>query len=98
MKEGTRAEVFHGRADVTAGGLRKGDLKISKSSGEVVSKEKAKQGKSNNWAAATKKARSKLVKGVDGIKIGKDEMVLFNVGEKGKKLYELTKSIAEGMK
>ncbi len=95
---GSRAEVFHGQADKTSGGLTKKDLKISKSSDEVVSKLKAKQGKSNDWAVATKKARARLIRGVDGIKIGKDEMVLFNVGEKGKKLYEITKSIAEGMK
>ena len=51
-------------------------------------KKKSKLGKKNDWAKATKKARAEMVrKGV----IEKDEMVLFNVGTKGKMLYELAK-------
>jgi hypothetical protein len=61
---------------------------VSKSSGEVVSKKKATQGKKNDWAKATAKARKDMV---DEGTIKKDEMVLFNQGSKGKRLYELTK-------
>lgn len=87
---GTRAEVLHGEAHHTPGGLTIKQLKLSKSSGEIVSKKKASQGRKNDWAKATAKAREQLIK--DGV-IEKNEMVLFNQGTKGKKLYELTKQI-----
>jgi len=35
---GTRAQVFHGNADMTSGGLRKGDLKQDKKDGAIKSK------------------------------------------------------------
>lgn len=83
---GTRAEVFHGTASHTSGGLKKKDLKMSKVSGEIVSKDKAKAGKKNDWAMCTQDARKQLG-------IPKGEMVLMNVGPMGKKLYALTKQL-----
>jgi hypothetical protein len=83
---GTRAEVFHGTAAHTSGGLTKKDLRVSKSSGEIVSKDKAKAGKKNDWATCTQDARKQLG-------IPKGEMVLMNVGPMGKKLYTLTKQL-----
>jgi hypothetical protein len=85
---GSRIEVLRGDAKATSGGLTIKDLKLSKSSGEIVSKKKATQGRKNDWAKATAKARKDMV---DDGTINKDEMVLFNQGAKGKKLYELTK-------
>lgn len=84
---GTRAEVMHGVALHTSGGLTKKKLAVSKVSGEIVSKKKMKSGVKNPWAMATEKARDQL-----GIMPG--EMVLMNDGAKGKKLYKLTKKIA----
>jgi hypothetical protein len=83
---GSRAEVMHGKAAQTAGGLTKKKLKVSKASGEIVSVKAAKKGKKNPWAVATEKARDEM-----GIKEG--EMVLMNDGAKGKALYALTKQI-----
>lgn len=42
--EGTRAEVMHGTAQRTSGGLTKNDLKYNKS-GRIVSKKKSQQAK-----------------------------------------------------
>lgn len=89
--EGTRLDALrHG--GVTSGGKTAKDFKISKSSGEIVSKKKAALGKKNPWAVATAKARKEMsslpVRNPYHIKEG--EMVLFNVGIKGKRLYELT--------
>jgi len=83
---GSRAEVLHGTAAQTSGGLTKKALKVSKVSGEIVSVKAAKKGKKNPWAVATEKARAQM-----GIQAG--EMVLMNVGAKGKALYALTKEI-----
>lgn len=82
---GSRAEVLSGSALKTSGGLTKKSLKISKSSGEAVSKKLAKAGAKNPWAIATEEARHQL--GLDG------KMVLMNVGPEGKKLYKLTKKL-----
>lgn len=89
---GTRIEVLRGDAHHTSGGLTIKDLKLSKSSGEIVSKKKATQGRKNDWAKATAKARAQMIKDGD---IEKGEMVLFNQGAKGKKLYELAKMFHE---
>jgi len=42
---GTRAEVWHGTAEHTSGGLRKKDLMFNKKSGRIVSKVKHDLGK-----------------------------------------------------
>ncbi len=91
--EGTRLEVVRGDAHHTAGGKTAKHFKVSKSSGEIVSKKKASQAKKNPWAIATAKARKELssLPVRDPFHIKEDEMVLFNVGIKGKRLYDLTK-------
>jgi len=58
MTIGSRAQVFHGNADQTAGGLKKKDLKMVK--GEIVSKTKAKSEKKNPWIKAVAKAKKDL--------------------------------------
>lgn len=90
---GTRLEVVRGDAHHTSGGKTIKDLKVSKSSGEIVSKKKATQGKKNPWAIATAKARKEMseLPVRDPFHIKDGEMILFNVGVKGKRLYELTK-------
>lgn len=81
---GTRAQVLHGQADRTSGGLVKKDLKVSKVSGEIVSKKKAKAGAKSPWAQATEMARKEL--GLTGF-------VAFKVGKEGKALYKKTSEI-----
>jgi len=58
MTVGTRAQVYHGNADVTAGGLKKKDLKMV--NGELVSKAKSKGEKKNPWIVAVAKAKKEL--------------------------------------
>lgn len=58
MTIGSRAQVFHGNADRTAGGLTKKDLKMK--DGEIVSKAKAKTEKKNPWIVAVAKAKKDL--------------------------------------
>ena len=96
----SRLEVLRTKEGTTSGGLTSKDLKVSKSSGEIVSKKKAALGKKNPWAIATAKARKEMgnlpVRNPFHIKDG--EMVLFNVGVKGKRLYELTREHYEKLK
>ena len=58
MTVGSRAQVYHGTASHTAGGLTKKDLKIK--DGEIVSKKKAKDAKKNPWIQAVAKAKKEL--------------------------------------
>lgn len=58
MTIGSRAQVYHGNADQTAGGLKKKDLKMVK--GEIVSKSKSKDEKKNPWIKAVAKAKKAL--------------------------------------
>jgi hypothetical protein len=60
MTVGSRAEVYHGNATETAGGLKKKDLKIVKKTGEIVSKAKSKGEKANPWIKAVAKAKKEL--------------------------------------
>jgi len=55
MTVGSRAQVYHGNATHTAGGLTKKDLKMK--DGELVSKKKAKDSKTNPWIKAVAKAK-----------------------------------------
>ena len=55
---GTRAQVYHGTAHHTAGGLTKSSLK--KKDGEIVSKRKSSDEKSNPWIKAVGKAKKAL--------------------------------------
>jgi hypothetical protein len=59
---GSRAEVFHGTAKKTTGGLTKDDLFMGKD-GHIKSKEMKKRGDSpalKKWRAAVEKARKEL--------------------------------------
>jgi hypothetical protein len=62
MVVGTRAQVFHGNADRTAGGLTKKDLKLKE--GRVISKKQSAAGKKNpglkRWRTAVKDAKCQL--------------------------------------
>ena len=58
MTVGSRAQVMHGNATHTAGGLKKKDLK--KVDGEIVSKKKSKGSKANPWLKAVAKAKKEL--------------------------------------
>jgi hypothetical protein len=78
----SRAVVLHTKKEKTAGGLTSNKLTVSKSSGEIVSKAKMKQGKESTWAIDTRLCRRDLK--LEG-------MVLFNVGKDGKALYECVK-------
>ncbi len=60
MSVGSRAQVYHGNATHTAGGLTKKDLKKDRKSGEIVSKDKSKSEKSNPWIKAVAKAKKEL--------------------------------------
>ena len=60
MVVGTRAQVYHGNATQTAGGLTKKDLKKDRKSGELVSKVKSKGEKKNPWIQAVAKAKKEL--------------------------------------
>jgi hypothetical protein len=58
MSIGSRAQVMHGNATRTAGGLTKKDLKNK--DGEIVSKAKSKDAKTNPWIKAVAKAKKEL--------------------------------------
>jgi hypothetical protein len=58
MTVGSRAQVLHGNATHTTGGLTKKDLK--KKDGEIVSKAKSKDAKTNPWIKAVAKAKKEL--------------------------------------
>ena len=60
MTVGSRAQVYHGNATQTAGGLKKKDLKKDRKSGELVSKAKSKDEKTNPWIKAVQKAKKEL--------------------------------------
>jgi hypothetical protein len=99
MVVGSKAQVYHGNADVTSGGLTKKDIKRVKDKyGNIryKSKHQQKKGKRKNtfrekWAKAMKRARKELIK--EG-EIEKGEFV--PVGGKtaaGKKLLKRIKLI-----
>jgi len=60
MTIGSSAQVYHGNATETAGGLKKKDLKMVKKTGEIVSKAKSKDEKKNPWIVAVAKAKKEL--------------------------------------
>ena len=70
---GTRAQVWHGTAFKTSGGLTKGDL-IQNKAGRIVSRAKH----------ATAKKEKRLVKAGYGTKKGKFGFVLLNKGTKSR--------------
>ena len=71
MTIGSRAQVFHGNATQTAGGLTKKDLKMK--AGEIVSKKKAKDEKANPWIKAVAKAKKEL--GIKGFALVKGPLL-----------------------
>jgi hypothetical protein len=71
MTVGSRAQVYHGNADQTAGGLKKKDLKMK--DGEIVSKAKAKDAKTNPWIKAVAKAKKEL--GIKGFALVQGELL-----------------------
>jgi hypothetical protein len=71
MTVGSRAQVYHGNATHTAGGLTKKDLKMK--DGELVSKKKAKGSKSNPWIKAVAKAKKEL--GITGFALVQGELL-----------------------
>jgi hypothetical protein len=73
-KEGSRAEVIHGNAEKTSGGLTRSDLMMNKH-GRIVSKKKH----------GTAKKEMRLVKHGYGAKKGKFGMVKLSKTSKGKK-------------
>ena len=82
---GTRAQVWHGTAYKTTGGLVKGDL-IQNKAGRIVSKAKH----------ATAKKEKRLVKAGYGTKKGKFGYVLLN-GKKSRKSRRGSKKMRGGM-
>ena len=71
MTVGSRAQVYHGNATHTAGGLTKKELKMK--DGELVSKKKAKGSKSNPWIKAVAKAKKEL--GITGFALVQGELL-----------------------
>lgn len=71
MTVGSRAQVMHGNATQTSGGLTKKDLKMVK--GEIVSKKKSKGEKTNPWLEALKKAKKEL--GITGFALIKGKLL-----------------------
>ena len=79
MIVGTKAQVYHGTADQTAGGLVKSDLFLDPKDGRIKSKVQSKAGKQNPALKAWRKA---LVK-AGGLKDDKFKLV-----KKGTKMYK----------
>ena len=71
MTVGSRAQVYHGNATHTAGGLTKKDLKMK--DGELVSKKKAKDAKTNPWIKAVAKAKKEL--GIKGFALVQGDLL-----------------------
>ena len=71
MTVGSRAQVYHGNATETPGGLKKKDLKMK--DGEIVSKKKAKDAKTNPWIKAVAKAKKEL--GITGFALVQGELL-----------------------
>lgn len=88
MTIGSMAQVYHGTADETAGGLKRKDIKKTKE-GRIVSKDQAKKGRANPWMKAVSQARKEL--GIEGF-------VLLNKGTDGTRLYARAKEIYEKKK
>ena len=83
---GSRAEVMHGIAKATTGGLTKKDLVRDKKDGSIKSKAMKKRGKEDHlkeWRAAVAKARKKL--GIDGFQALSKDSELY---KEAKKIYD----------
>jgi hypothetical protein len=69
LKFGTKAQVFHGSAEQTTGGLRKAELFQDSKDGRIKSRAQSNAGKSNPalkaWRDAVEKAKTKTQKKKD---------------------------------
>ena len=74
MVVGSRAQVMHGTADRTSGGLKKSDLKMK--DGRIISKAASKASAGNPWVKAVAKARKQLAKGSASEKKASKEMLV----------------------
>jgi len=74
MIVGSRAQVMHGTADRTSGGLTKKDLKVK--GGRIISKAASKASKGNPWVKAVAKARKQMAKGSAADKKAAKEMLV----------------------
>ncbi len=90
MVVGTKAQVFHGTADRTAGGLVKSELFQDKEDGRIKSKAQSKAGKNN---PALKAWRSALEQAG-----GLQEDKKFKPIKKGSVLYKKAKKIYKDKK
>jgi len=85
MAVGSRAQVFHGTADRTSGGLKKSDLKMK--DGRIISKAASKASAGNPWIKAVSKARKQMAKGsVADKKASKEMLVGALLANKARKL------------
>ena len=90
MVVGTKAQVYHGTADQTAGGLVKKDLFLNKKDGRIKSKAQSKAGKQNPALKAWRKALEKA----GGLQDDKFKLI-----KKGTKVYkEAKKTFKKEMK
>tara|TARA_R110002074_G_scaffold8841_4_gene35803 strand:- start:13052 stop:13324 length:273 start_codon:yes stop_codon:yes gene_type:complete len=81
-KVGSRAEVFHNKAETTDGGLKKKDLVMK--DGRIMSKAMVKRGQSpalKKWRKAVAQAKKKL--GKDGFVLIKGKLL-----EEARKIYK----------
>ena len=81
-KVGSRAEVFHNKAEATDGGLKKKDLVMK--DGRIMSKAMVKRGQSpalKKWRKAVAQAKKKL--GKDGFVLIKGKLL-----EEARKIYK----------
>lgn len=76
---GSRAEVYHGVAHHTSGGLVKKDIKMK--AGELVSKAKSKDQKKNPWIKAVGKAKKEL--GITGFALVQGKLL-----ERAREIYK----------
>lgn len=79
---GSRAEVFHGRAEMTGGGLKKKDFVMK--DGRILSKAMVKRGQSpalKKWRKAVDQAKAKM--GKDGFVLIKGKLL-----EEARKIYK----------
>jgi len=83
MVVGTKAQVFHGTADKTPGGLSKSNLFQDKEDGRIKSKAQSAAGKNNPALKAWRKAVEKA----GGLKEGKK----FKPIKKGSTIYKKAK-------
>ena len=74
MVVGSRAQVMHGAADRTSGGLTKKDLMMK--DGRIISKAASKASKGNPWVKAVAKARKQMAKGSAADKKASKEMLV----------------------